>query len=238
MENAVSAHLVDTPGFVPGPCLESDFSGTPPTRELRRDRAYAPSADEAGEWTDQLLVEACVAGDQRAWAMLIGRYKNLIYSFPRRYGAGAADAADVFQLVCAELFRALPRLRSHQSLRAWIMTVASHQSYQWKRRHVQRARREGEDADSVAEIVAIGPVETLERTERERTIREAIAQLPPRCRELVRMLFYADPPVPYDRVAGQLGLAIGSIGLTRARCLKKLEALLEGSGVVENCGCE
>jgi RNA polymerase sigma factor (sigma-70 family) len=237
MENTISAPVTESLAFVPVPCLD-EIETRPAFRSPAPERREGHSSDAVVEWTDQMLVEACVAGDERAWAMLIGRYKNLIYSFPRRYGAGVADAADVFQMVCAELFRALPRLRSYQSLRAWIMTVASHQAYQWKRRFVQRAQREGEDADALAEVVGVGPVETLERSERERAVREAIAQLPPRCRELVRMLFYADPPVPYERVAGHLGLATGSIGLTRARCLKKLEAILEGSGVVDGCGCE
>jgi RNA polymerase sigma factor (sigma-70 family) len=105
---------------------------------------------------------------------------------------------------------------------------------------VQRARREGENSDNVPEVSGIAPADALERSQQERTIREAITQLPPRCRELVKMLFYVDPPVPYQRVAGQLGLAIGSIGLIRSRCLKRLERILEGSGVgdisaVEEC---
>lgn len=186
-----------------------------------------PGADS----TDQELVQHCLAGDQRGWAVLIGRYKNLIYSFPRRYGAGTADAADVFQMVCAELFRALPQLRNHQSLRAWIMTVASHQAYHWKRRYVQRVRVECDDCEMTIDPQAVPHSEVLEQSERERVVREAIAQLPPRCREIVKMLFYQDPPVPYTTLAGHLGLATGSIGLTRSRCLKRLEKMLETAGV-------
>jgi RNA polymerase sigma factor (sigma-70 family) len=204
------------------------------TRPVIRVLLPDPEAPTAS-WTDQLLVEACLRGDQRAWAVLIGRYKNLIYSFPRRYGANAADAADVFQLVCAELFRSLPRLRHHACLRAWLMTVASHQSFQWKRSHIRRATIEGEDPEMAADTVGTEPSDELERVEQQRVIRDAVNQLPPRCRDLVQMLFYMDPPAPYQRVAGHLGLAIGSIGLIRSRCLKKLERLLEGTGVATEC---
>jgi RNA polymerase sigma factor (sigma-70 family) len=171
-------------------------------------------------------VDRCLAGDQYAWAMLIARYKNLIYSFPRRYGAGTADAADVFQQVCAELFRTLPRLRNHESVRAWIVIVASHQAYQWKRRYVVRVRREGEDPELAAEKAATEPSDALERAERERLVREALARLSPRCRRMLRLLFYDDPPAPYEAVADQLGLASGSVGGIRARCLKTLERIL------------
>jgi len=46
----------------------------------------------------------------------------------------------------------------------------------------------------------------------------------------VRLLFYEQPPIPYDEVARRLGLATGSIGFIRGRCLKKLRANLKASG--------
>jgi DNA-directed RNA polymerase specialized sigma24 family protein len=49
---------------------------------------------------------------------------------------------------------------------------------------------------------------------------------------MIGMLFYADPPVPYQDVASRLGLAVGSIGFIRGRCLQKLQKLLESEGLV------
>lgn len=192
-----------------------------------------PGGGEA-EDSDARLVQACLQGDEGAWAKLIGRYRNLIYSFPRRYGAGPADAADVFQLVCAELFVALPRLRNHASLRAWIITVAAHQAYHWKRGYVKRVMREGDPPQPETSIVTALPSGDLEMAEREQVMRQAVSQLPQRCRELVQLLFYEDPPVPYHVLAERLGLATGSIGLTRSRCLKKLEQILCDAGMANN----
>ncbi len=178
--------------------------------------------------TDQALVASCLEGNEHAWRQLIERYKNLIYSFPRRYGAGPADSADVFQSVSAELFVALPRLRDARCVRGWICTVAAHESHRWKRGYIRRAEREGDDVGLVnAPIDAVSPPDGLEAAEREQAVREAMASLPPRCQRMLHMLFYSDPPVPYQTVAATLGLATGSVGLTRARCLKKLERALE-----------
>ena len=171
-----------------------------------------------------------LSGNQAAWAVLIRRYQNLIYFFPRRYGASAADAADVFQVVCTELFVALPQLRDHESLRAWIVSVASHQAYHWKRGYVKRAQRESEDPATAAPLLATPPSTALEEAQRDNAVREAIGELSPRDRELMRLLFYEDPPAPYQTVAKRLGLAAGSIGLTRSRCLKKLERILAMRG--------
>lgn len=178
-------------------------------------------------WSDQQLVQACLRGDEAAWAVLIRRYQNVMYFFARRYGASSADAADVFQLVCAELFISLPRLRNQQSLRSWIMTVSAHQAYHWKRSYLKRAKRENGDNEAAFETLTTPPSNELETRQREDTMRWAINQLPPRCQVLVRLLFYEDPPLPYEVVAQRLGLATGSIGLTRSRCLKKLQRILD-----------
>lgn len=179
--------------------------------------------------SDEQLVQACLAGDEVAWATLVGRYKRLVYSYCRRYGANGADAADLYQQVCAELFTALPRLRSQHNVRSWIITVATHEAYRWKRRKLLRALREGEEAVYVAGNAVATPSSALERTQREEAVRAAVRRLPPRCQEMLRLLFYEDPPRPYQAVAGQLGLATGSIGFIRARCLRKLGRLLDPS---------
>jgi RNA polymerase sigma factor (sigma-70 family) len=182
------------------------------------------------EWSDSQLVRACLRGDQAAWAGLIRRYRNLIYFFPRKYGANPTDAADVFQLVCTELFVALPQLRDHQYLRPWITSVAAHQAYHWKRGQMKRSRREGDAPEGAELLLVTEPSNELEEAERDMALRESIQLLPTRCRDLVQMLFYKDPPAPYQTVAKELGLATGSIGLTRSRCLKKLERILATRG--------
>lgn len=178
-------------------------------------------------WDDDRLVAACLAGDDLAWAALIDKYKNLVYSVPYKYRMTPDDAADVFQSVCIDLYNELPKLRRVASLRAWLLTVASHHAFHWKRRYVTRSQREGTPLDDDSEAAAAPPeVDVLETAQREQSIREAVAQLSPRCQEMIRLLFFTQPPIAYADLARQLHLAVGSIGFIRGRCLQKLQGLL------------
>jgi RNA polymerase sigma factor (sigma-70 family) len=180
-------------------------------------------------WSDARLIRACLSGNEHAWATLIAKYKNLIYSIPMKYGANPEDAADIFQAVCLELFAELPRLRKPDSLRSWLITVAAHQSFHWKRK--VRHRAEDELTDLQAERLGIDPSpDLIEQVEREQMLREAVAALPARCQEMVRLLFYHQPQLSYREVAARLGLATGSIGFIRGRCLKRLQRALEKRG--------
>lgn len=184
-------------------------------------------------WSDARLVQACLDGDENAWAALIERYKHLIYSVPFKYRATPQDAADIFQAVCIELYTSLPRLKRIESLRSWLITVASHQCFHWKRRQRRLADREDPLDEAQVQAPAQGPTapEVQEALEREQAVREAVRRLPARCQEMVRLLFFEEPPVPYRELAARLGLATGSIGFIRGRCLKKLQQHLDVLGV-------
>jgi DNA-directed RNA polymerase specialized sigma24 family protein len=57
--------------------------------------------------------------------------------------------------------------------------------------------------------------------ERHAALREAFAQLPTCDQQLIALLIQ-DPPVPYAEISARLGIPVGSIGLTRIRCLDRL----------------
>src|SRR5262249_14699729 len=160
----------------------------------------------------------------------MSKYKRLIYSIPIKYGAQPEDAADIFQAVCTALIAELPRLRRHEALRPWLIRVTRHKTLQWK----LRARRESQWPQETAAHDVASAEENGEhlpgRARGEQCVREAFPVLPGRCRGLVGRLFYERPPLPYDEVARRLGLATGSIGFIRGRCLKKLRANLKASG--------
>jgi RNA polymerase sigma factor (sigma-70 family) len=179
-------------------------------------------------WKDDRLVRACLNGDERAWAALIQKYKNLIFSIPVKYGAGPEDAADIFQSVCMELFTELPRLRDPGAFRSWLITVTAHQAFHWKR----KTRRRGEEAlSSEEETLASAPSpDLIEKVEQEQVLREAITRLSARCQTLIRLLFYTQPQMSYKDVAKALGVATGSIGFIRGRCLTRLLKTLEQAG--------
>jgi RNA polymerase sigma factor (sigma-70 family) len=179
-------------------------------------------------WKDDRLVRACLDGDERAWSALIQKYKNLIFSIPVKYGAGQEDAADIFQSVCMELFTELPRLRDPGAFRSWLITVTAHQAFHWKR----KTQRRGEEAiSSEEETLASAPSPDLvEQVEQEQVLREAVTRLSARCQTLIRLLFYTQPQMSYRDVAKTLGVATGSIGFIRGRCLTRLLKTLEQAG--------
>jgi RNA polymerase sigma factor (sigma-70 family) len=179
---------------------------------------------------DEWLVQGCLQGDQQAWEALIDKYKRLIFSIPIKYGASPDDAADVFQAVCIEVLNSLPQLKNAQSLRSWLITVTIRQSYRWKKRQANHVELDAMEPDAAEGIASTSYADVLAQLEQEQIVREVVSQLTPRHRELVRLLFFEQPALPYAEIARRLGLATGSIGFIRGRCLEKLRKALAEHG--------
>jgi RNA polymerase sigma factor (sigma-70 family) len=180
-------------------------------------------------WPDTRLVKECLAGSEEAWSALVDKYKNLIFSIPIKYGFSSDEATDIFQGVCLEMLTELHKLREPKALPKWIMQVTAHKCFHRKR---QMQRIDGSDPEEIlkAQPVAARAEAILREAEDEQILRSAVGELPDQCRRLVQMLFFQEPSLPYQEIAKALGIAVGSIGFTRQRCLERLHRRLTELG--------
>jgi RNA polymerase sigma factor (sigma-70 family) len=192
-----------------------------------------PANSSLAHSTDEQLIGRCLKGDQEAWSALIDKYKNLIYSIPIKLGM-YQDAGDIFQSVCVDLLSELQRLREHRALPKWLMQTCYHKCLRYQRatdRLVELAP-EGTDSDAASPARSADdlPEHLLMQLEQEQILRDAISELPEKCERMVRLLFFENPPRPYENIAEELGMATGSIGAIRGRCLAYLRKHLEKRG--------
>jgi len=178
---------------------------------------------------DTRLVQKCLRGEEAAWSELVSKYKNLIFSIPIKRGFSQEEAADVFQSVCLDLVNQLTSLREPRALAGWLIRVTHNKCFH----HIKDKLRQGVQEEDPPELAV--PAEELAENqlrelEREQRLRSALRALSDRCRRLVEMLFFENPPRPYQEIAKSLTLATGSIGFIRARCLDRLRKKMEEMG--------
>lgn len=76
-------------------------------------------------------------GDERAWGLVVGRYRPMLLRFAMRMGLTRTDAEDAAQMVLLELVRSLRTGaydRTKGRLRQWIFGIARNQVANCKRR--------------------------------------------------------------------------------------------------------
>jgi RNA polymerase sigma factor (sigma-70 family) len=197
-------------------------------------RASKGERDPSPARSDRELLARCLQGEAAAWEALIARYQRLIYSIPIRMGLSPNDAADVFQSVCLKLLEHLPTLRNRERISAWLTVTTRRESWRLalrrRREHVSVPRESNAGIDELSQLPdpQAPPDEQQATLEQQQILREAVEQLPERCRRLITLLFYSAANLGYDEIARQLGIPRDSMGPTRARCLARLKRLLGG----------
>lgn len=181
---------------------------------------------------DEALVERCLKGEAPAWQALVARHERLVYAVARSYRLSDEDLADVFQEVFAALVRGLSRIRDGRALTRWLATttdrIALATALRRRREEAQRATTEPHVLDAQPSQEPL-PEAGLEVMEQQALVRLALSSLPARCRKLLQALYYEDPPVSYRELAKRLGVPVGSLGPTRARCFEKMRSALAES---------
>src|SRR6185503_15037735 len=177
--------------------------------------------------TDKELLLACRKGDESSWVALVDRYQRLIYSIPRRAGLNEDQAGEVFQEVFATLVQKLNDISDPDRLHAWLVTTARRKTWRLmsKERLLRSGRAHDEEHDEEVTLVvdeAPLPDEILVRLEEQHRIRASLMALDERCQKLLTLLYYRPEPPSYAEIAEAFGTSEGSIGPTRARCLKKM----------------
>ncbi len=174
---------------------------------------------------DVRIIDACLDGNEKAWRVLVNRYKRLVYSIPIKWGLSPEDSIDIFQAVWLDCFRQLPSLRNVERLQPWLIRVAVHRCH----RLTAGMRARGETAfaeDEMDEAWCTEDVAILFELDKEQLVRSALEKLTPRCRRVIQCLFFEEPHSGYQAIASRLALSESSIGFSRERCLNSLKRIL------------
>jgi RNA polymerase sigma factor (sigma-70 family) len=173
------------------------------------------------------LLRRASEGDDAAWRQIVSHYQRLVYATIRSFRVPSEEAEDLFQETFLRLHRHAAGLRDTKALTRWLVVTARHLCLD----HVERTRVRSQTDLAPDSIVSEGtPLTEILHLERAQWIREAINELPPRCRDLLWMLYFEQESPDYEEASHMLGMPLGSVGPTRMRCLEHLLRILRSRG--------
>ena len=162
---------------------------------------------------------------------LVREATSLLWHIVRAQGVPREDAEDVVQGVWLAFVRAIDSIEDPGGALKWLMVSARRAA--WRAVEARRRREiltrplpEPGTPDADLGDPAPGPADPVVLAERDGVLWRRYQELPQRCRELLRFVAVADRP-DYRAISEATGIAYGSVGVTRSRCLAKLRALLQ-----------
>jgi RNA polymerase sigma-70 factor (ECF subfamily) len=200
------------------------------------------------------LIAELRAGSEEAFAWLIARYHQPIYSLLARTVQDRAEAADLTQEVFVKVFRGVGNFHGESSLRTWIYRIALHEASnqrRWWMRHKQREvpiEQEISEGSSGTPSKLIemlvdpseSPYEMAVHAETSALVEAALMQVPEPFR--TTLILRDIEGFVYEEVAEMQGVNLGTVKsrLVRGRALLKaiLTAPATGNRSLRNAGFE
>lgn len=185
---------------------------------------------EAPHPTDEELIAAALAGDQRRFGDLVERYQGRLVNYLYRLVRDLDEAHELAQEAFLKVYQALDRYNPEYKFSTWLFRVAQNTAIdQIRKRRIklvsmQRpADAEGEAREWDFAGDDPGPYRRLRNRERGAAMQEAIDALPWEYRELILLRHFGE--LSYDEIAGLKKMPLGTVKnkLFRARQMLKGE---------------
>jgi RNA polymerase sigma-70 factor, ECF subfamily len=184
------------------------------------------AVEVSDEVEERLLVERCRAGDDRAFADLVERYKGLVYGLVYRMVADRTQADDLAQEVFLKVHRGLPYFRGEARLSTWIFRIVQNVCVQARSRRPRVLSLDERDEEGRAARpepgIQDGAFAGLELRDR---LEKAIAQLPDQYRMLIAAHYLNG--VQYEALAEALEMPLGTVKTHLYRAKRRLRELLD-----------
>lgn len=180
--------------------------------------------------SDHALIEATKNGDESAFGVIIGRYRNPITNYLYRFLNDYEEAVDLAQETFVRVYFAIDRYHTDYAFSTYIYRIATNLAISEIRKRKRRTILSltglfQTDADDNTEFQPTDdrslPDKDLIDDERTRVIAKAIATLPPKYR--VPVILRDIEGMTYEEIAGILELGLGTTKsrISRARALLK-----------------
>ncbi|MDK2978514.1 MAG: hypothetical protein PWP52_1228 [Bacteroidales bacterium] len=182
---------------------------------------------------DYKLVRLAVNGDEKAYAELLGRYKDAIYYMLLKMVNNKSDAEDLTIEAFGKAFKNIAQYTPNYAFSTWLFKIATNNCIDFIRKKkanlisLDHSPDEKENITAPLHSNSPDPEEDMIKSQRMALTRNVVSKLKPRYRTLVELRYFKE--YSYDEIANELGLPIGTVKAQLFRARELLYNILKSS---------
>ena len=176
--------------------------------------------NEVETTAEEALVSRSAAGDEQAFAVLVNRYKGMIYSTAYKLLRDSGRAEDAAQETFIKAYAALPGFKGQSKFSSWLYRICYNTCISELRK-----RKPEVELDEAMAVSVDGPVEAFRTKDIQSVIQDEVSKLPDDYRAAITMYHFNG--LSYDEIAQMTHKPMGTIKahIHRARSVLKTRLL-------------
>lgn len=173
------------------------------------------------QYTDQHYIEKTLAGDTRAFSVLVERYQDFVFTIVVRMVRVREEAEEVSQDTFIKAFSSLSSFRGESKFSSWLYSIAYRKALDALRKNKRSKTSELLEDITEGEIAEVdNALSYLEAQERKQKIEDCIASLGEAEAAIITMYYYESQSV--KEIAEITNLSEDNIKIKLHRSRKKL----------------
>lgn len=172
---------------------------------------------------DYELVKQAISGDQCAFAELLNRYKNLVYSVVLRMVNNTEEANDLAQEIFIKLYRNLDKYQPEYKFSTWLIRISTNHVIDYRRKRKQETVSMEEMSYQLTSDSS--PEKEYLQKEKRKSLEYAIQALPDLYK--VPIVLYHQQGLRYQEIAEIIGEPLSKVKNRIFRGRKMLKENLE-----------
>jgi RNA polymerase sigma-70 factor (ECF subfamily) len=183
----------------------------------------------------RLIRSALDNGNQKAYAELMGRYRDSVYFMLLKMVNNKDDADDLTIEAFGKAFKRLSQYTPNYAFSTWLFKIASNNAIDFIRRKkmvtfsIDKTFENDEGGEMSMDIKAEGlnPEENVMKKQKIKHMHDVVEKLKPRYRLLVEMRYFEE--LSYEEIAEKLELPLGTVKAQLFRAREFLANIMRNS---------
>jgi RNA polymerase sigma-70 factor (ECF subfamily) len=182
---------------------------------------------------DFKLVLKAIDGDQKAYADLLGRYRDAIYFMLLKMVNNAVDAEDLTIEAFGKAFKSIHQYAPNYAFSTWLFKIATNNAIDFirKRRANTVSIDQSHDEDGSIHVSIQDnepdPEESIINQQKVKMMRSIVSKLKPRYRRLIELRYFSE--YSYEEISEELNLPIGTVKAQLFRARELLYNILKNT---------
>lgn len=174
---------------------------------------------------DFKLIDQAVAGDEKAYARLLQRYRRPVYHMILKMVRHVDDAEDLTIESFAKAFRSLSKFKKDFTFSTWLFRIATNNTIDYiRKKKINTMSIDNTFTDDDGKSVSLdvedetnNPQQEAIRLQKEELIQVFVNMLPAKYQKLVRLRYFHE--LSYEEIAEEIEAPLGTVKaqLHRAR---------------------
>ena len=177
--------------------------------------------------SDNEIISRVLRGEQNAYAELVTRYQNYVFTLTLRLIKSREDAEEVAQDVFVKAYRSLADFRGESKFSTWLYTITNTTSITFlRKKKLEVHSLDNEKVFEMAESKDSGfRANTIEQKSRVGMVTKAIALLSPADAEIITLFYKVEQSL--DEIGKILGLETNTVKVRLHRARTRLKEKME-----------